>query len=119
MALKGLIRLWLVVTLIGVPAMTIRDYSKASRLWGDINQSIYDQCARDAEAVGDYNPHGDCIHSRGGYKNVYQHENETAVSWWAKGLGLFFLVDLVLTGLLVAGFLVLRWVMRGFRQKPE
>jgi hypothetical protein len=53
------------------------------------------------------------------YQSVFMHEHTTPAVYWSQSLGFFFVLDLILTALLVGAFLVVRWVYRGFRPVKE
>ena len=57
----------------------------------------------------------ECGRKAGMFKTLFQREGTTPARYWSLSLGFFFLVDLVLTGLVIGAFCAVRWIARGFK----
>jgi hypothetical protein len=119
MCVKGWFRLWICLTLIGVPLSSALQLHSESQFWESLDRSTIKQCV-DEELSGP--SHEDaliCAHRRGADRTFFQHENITPAAYWAQSLGLFTLLDCVLTAVIVGLFFVVRWVVEGFKESPN
>lgn len=114
MRLKGLFRLWLVLTLIGVPLVAGLDFQQKVNFWNDMDKTVIKNCV-DTEFQDPTHPDAlECGRKQGTYKTVFERESTTPGVYWSQQLGYAFLEDLILTAGLAVAFLVGRWVWRGF-----
>ena len=115
MRVAGWFRIWLVLTVLGVPAATLWMTQKQFNTWDDIDKATIHSCV-DAEWARPNHPDAlECTRQAGAYKTVFEREHTTPFRYWSTGLGVTFLADLVITGLIVFLAAVVRWVVRGFR----
>ena len=116
---RAWIRLWVVATVVCVPSLALWQETNAAKGWERTDQFHQKIC--DEIATGNISPEeaGKCVQDAGIGQTMFQHEHITAGRWWGQALGFWFVVDLVLTALLVGAFFAVRWVVRGFRgDKP-
>jgi hypothetical protein len=106
-----------VVTGLGVPTAAILEFNSQTKVWRDLDAMTVSQCVNE-EWDGSAHPDSlRCAHARGADKTYFQHEGISPARYWLGSLGIFFLFDCFITALLVAGFYVARWVIRGFRNE--
>ena len=114
---RGWFRLWVVVSVFAVPAGAVWITSFDRQAWQqqfELHWKLCDQIHADLHQSMEQ-----CIHEYGADKDIYQQANTTAPRYWGIALGASLVLDLLLTGLLVGAFYVVRWVARGFRDdKP-
>ena len=120
---KGLLRLWVVTSVIGVPVASEMQFNSLANSWEEIDANGIRICG-DSEAIAasSQRPYSqaECFRSVGVYNDkneaqtAFMHEHTTPGAYWLESLTLFFLIDLVLTALMIGTFLVARWVFRGF-----
>jgi hypothetical protein len=110
---RGWLRLWIVATLVGVPGFAFWQVNDSMRTWDSLDKMAIDSCvAREGTPNFDVDK---CAHEAGVGKTMFEHEGTTPGRYWSEALGVGLLFDLVLTGLVVGAFLVIRWVVRGFK----
>jgi hypothetical protein len=113
--MKGWFRLWVVVSLIAVPAFAIWQVHEWELVWEHLNANTVRVCV-DAETTLASHPDAlQCAHNMGADKTAFAQEHTTPAAVWSEALGFGLLFDLVLTGMLAAAFAAFRWVSRGFR----
>ncbi len=113
----GWLRLWIVVTVIGVPIAALEGFQSESAFWVNMDKVDIKMCV-DAEA--DLSTHPDalkCAHTVGADQTYFQHEHVAPLTYWSERLVLYFILDCILTALLVGAYFVVRWVVNGFRAK--
>jgi hypothetical protein len=111
---RGLIRLWIVVTAIFVPAVAFWQVNDFINTWQKLDNLSIQICVNQETATFDEDK---CARDAGVGQTAFQHEHTTAGAYWAGALGIAFLLDLALTGLLIGAFLAVRWVARGFKAR--
>ena len=112
--MRGWFRLWLVVSLIAVPALAgwqVHDWMSS---WDRINAEAVRVCV-DAESLGDHPDALKCVHNMGADQTAFAQEHTTPTAIWSQAFGFGLLVDLVISAVLAAAFVAYRWVVRGFR----
>ena len=112
---RGWVRLWIVASAIFVPAVAFWEVNDFIDTWSELDNISIQACV-DREGSPNFDV-DKCAHDAGAYKTAFQHENISPGRYWAEALGIAFLVDLLLTGFLLGAFLVIRWVVRGFRNE--
>ena len=115
MRARGWFRLWVVLTLIGVPVAAEWQFQQSWAIWQSIDQQVIKNCV---EAVADGSSSVSsfqCEKNEGVLKTFFQREEITPLAYWSQSLGFFFAVDLVLTALVLGAFFTVLWVWRGFR----
>jgi hypothetical protein len=103
-----------VLTVIGVPSATVWEQQREARFWEEMDKLTIQQCVDD-EVLPNHPRAMDCARAAGAVKTFFDHENTTPARYWSTGLLMTFILDLVITGLIVAVALTIRWVVRGFR----
>jgi|GEM_PF-3865897 hypothetical protein len=112
---RGWFRLWIVITAIFVPAMAVWMEIDDQATWNQIEHPVVSMCV-DQELNLPTHPDGlKCIHQHGADQTIFQEEHITPAAYWARALGIAFVLDVLVTGLLLGIFVVARWVARGFR----
>ena len=112
---KGLIRLWLVATVISVPVAAEIQFNQTQKFWDDLT-AIQSKFCVDAESNQDGHPDAlKCLQQMGAYKTVFEHEEISPARYWSSNLAVYLVIDLVITALLLLTYLVGRWVYRGFK----
>lgn len=115
---KGLVRLWIVLTALGVPVAAVMDFQQKQHFWHNLDKVTVQQCV-DEEYNDPAHPDAlECSRRAGTEKTVFEREDITPMRYWAGALGGAFIADLILTALLAAVFFTVRWVWRGFRSNP-
>ena len=115
MRYKGWVRLWIVLTLIAVPTIAELDFQQKERFWGNLDQITTKVCV-DQEFESPNHPDAiECSRKAGSAKTIFERENTTPRAYWTGAFGYAFILDLIATALIIAAFLVARWVWRGFR----
>lgn len=114
---KGWLRLWIVLTVVGVPVASAREYNRLWWTWFELDKWTIQQCVEWQSNAATHPDARKCEHDAGADQTPFQHEHVSPAKWWSETLAVFFVVDLFLTGLLIAAFLAGRWVVRGFRQR--
>jgi hypothetical protein len=113
---RGWIRLWIVVSAIGVPAAAEWQFQHDSKFWSYINEMTVKTCV-DAEFSEPSHPDAlECGKKQGTFETVFERQHTTPARYWSLQLAGYFVIDCILTALLFGGFLVTRWVARGFRE---
>jgi hypothetical protein len=115
---KGLIRLWVVLSVIWTLGASFYVFKDWSSTWSNIDAMAYQNC---------YGQYGlkpgqttdQCLNEAGVNKSYFEREHTTALAWWSAALGISFVADLFVTGFLVGFYYVLRWVIRGFRNDTK
>lgn len=116
---RGWVRLWVVVSLVIVPAMAFWQFDQWSAEWQRIDDWTIRNCV-DAEFGRANHPDAlKCGHSAGADKTVFQRENTTPLVWWSQALFFALLFDLITTATLVLIYVAIRWVWRGFRPSSK
>ncbi len=115
---KGLLRLWIVLSVIWTAGAAMWATSDLIKTWATLNQATFSLCNSEfghkaSETVSQ------CAARQGANLSAFEHEGISAGQWWAQALGYAFLIDIVVTALLVGVFYVCRWVWRGFRPTKE
>jgi hypothetical protein len=111
----GWFRLWLVLTVVGVPALSWWQFQHDYGQMEELNRGIVKTCV-DVEYDSPRHPDStECLRRMGADKTYFERNNITPGRYWRMSLAVSLAIDLVLTGLIVALALVLRWVVRGFR----
>ena len=115
MRFKGWVRLWIVLSLIGVPALALSDFHQKEAFWNGINQSTAHTCV-DQEFNLESHPDAlECGRKQGSFKTVFEREGTTPGKYWPEVLFWSFVADVICTMILVGTVLVVRWVWRGFK----
>jgi hypothetical protein len=104
----------LVLTVIGVPSATLWEQQREAQVWTDLDKIAVDNCV-DQESLPGHPRAFDCARDAGAMKTFFDHENTTPLRYWSTGILVMFVLDLVITGIVVAFVLAVRWVVRGFR----
>jgi hypothetical protein len=113
---KGWLRLWVVLTVIGVPVAAELDFQQKERFWTDLNAVAIKNCV-DVEYSSPAHPDAlECGRQQGTMKTVFQREGTTPLKYWSSTMGVFFIADLVLAAILAALLAAALWVVRGFRR---
>jgi len=115
MKLNGWVRLWIVVTVIGVPIAAELEFQQTAKFWDNLTEAHIKSCV---DAAWDRPDHPDaikCEQANGDYKTVFQHENTSPARYWSELMGEFLIFDIFVTALLAAAFWACRWVIRGFK----
>lgn len=111
---KGLIRLWIVLSVIWTVGFSMYQFKTWSDEWAAIDRLAYQNCfSQDGLNAGQTTDQ--CLDAAGVRKNYFERDHTTAGAWWSEMLGISFVIDLVVTALAIGAFFVLRWVLRGFR----
>jgi len=110
---RGLIRLWIVATAIFVPGLAYWAVNDNMKTWAQMDAISIRLCV-DQEGRSNFDV-DKCVHDAGADQTMFQHEQTTPGRYWAEALTFSFIIDVVLTALLVGAFLIGRWVVRGFR----
>jgi hypothetical protein len=112
---KGWFRLWVLLSLIAVPAATFWSAEQDTRTWASIDQQVIKTCV-DAEWSSPTRPDAlKCSHRMGADQTIFQREHTTPLQYWSTGLAIMFGIDLLITAAVVVLALSVRWVVRGFR----
>jgi hypothetical protein len=119
MRVKGWFRLWVCLTLIAVPLSAALQFRSQSQFWERLDRSTIKECVTEELSGPSHEDALVCAHRRGADKTFFQHENITPATYWAQGLGIFTLLDCVLTALIVGLFFVVRWVVKGFKESSS
>ena len=114
---RGWFRLWVVLTVIGVPAAAEWNFQHDEDTWRTIDKMTIELCVDEETKLPSHPDALACGHQRGADQTLFQHERISPARYWLTSLGIFFALDLVLTALLVAAFLAGRWVFRGFSHR--
>jgi len=109
---RGLVRLWVVLSGLFVPAIAFWMVNDSMNTWAQLDKISVQTCVN-REGEPNFNV-DECVHDAGADKTVFQHEHTSPGRYWGEALGVAFLFDLVITALLAAAFFVVRWVVRGF-----
>jgi hypothetical protein len=104
------------LTVLGVPSATVWQAERVQRAWDSIDKTTIQNCVEAESSRPDHPDALKCGHQAGADRTFFQHEQTTPLRYWSTGLASTFLVDLVITGLIVALALAIRWVVRGFRR---
>jgi hypothetical protein len=112
---RGLIRLWIVASIIGVPLLANADFQQRAQFWDKLDNHIIEECVNEEWRFPSHPDAFECDRQRGAMKTIFERENTTPSSYWAWTLSWAFLADLVVTAALFSIFLVGRWVWRGFK----
>ena len=114
---KGLIRLWLVASLIGIPVAAVIQFNQTQKVWDDIAATNIKLCV-DAELDTEGHPDAlKCAHEKGAGMTLYEHEEISLIRYWSISLAWFLVIDLLITALLLMTYLAGRWVYRGFKTR--
>lgn len=113
MKTRGVFRLWVVLTVMFVPALAFWGYNQQTETWEGLDLISIRFCV-DQEGKAGFDV-DKCVHDAGADQTMFQHEHTTPGRYWAEALGFSFIADLILTALAVGAFLVCRWVVRGFK----
>jgi len=116
---RGWFRLWAVVTVIGVPAAAEWNFQNQQATWDAIEKPMSQLCVEEELNRPSHPDAIECGHQAGTDKTVFEHEGVTPLRFWTETLGIFLLLDLVLAGIVIAGFLVIRWIVRGFKDDQQ
>ena len=112
---RGWVRLWLVVSLVIVPATAMWQFDQFSKEWQRIDDWTVRNCV-DAEFSRPDHPDAlQCGHKAGADQTVFQREHTTPLAWWSQALLFALLLDLAITAALVLIYISARWVWRGFK----
>ncbi|HXA40963.1 MAG TPA: hypothetical protein VNW53_18325 [Phenylobacterium sp.] len=111
----GWFRLWLLLTVLGVPAAAIWGEVRDDRVWQRLDEATMNRCVDVELSRPDHPDAVVCARRAGAYKANFQREGTTLLRYWSLRLGVMFVGDLIITGLVVAFVLAIRWVVRGFR----
>jgi len=114
MRAKGWVRLWIVLTLLGVPLVSELQFQSESETWNDLDKITIEQCVNQEFNNPSHPDALECGRKLGVYKTFFERENIKPALYWAESLGFSFLIDCFLTALIIGVFLVARWVLRGF-----
>lgn len=112
---KGWLRLWIVATVIGVPVGTIWDASADQAVWNAISHGQVDNCVYDQTTLSTHPDSIECAHRVHAYEPAFMREHTTVGAYWGGRLIGYFILDCILTLLLIGAAFVGRWVYRGFR----
>lgn len=114
MRVKGWVRLWFVLTVIGVPAAAWVDFQQQLAWWNNLDRMISKTCV-DAEMDRPEHPDAiECGRKAGQFNTFFERNNTTPARFWTEGLAVYGAADLLLTAFIVGAFFVARWVVRGF-----
>jgi len=113
----GLIRLWIVLTVIWVAFGLIRATNDLVETWAATDGVTREIC------MGEYGHMPEetldqCAERLGANKSPFEHERTTVLKKWMQAAAISFAIDLAITAILVGIFYVVRWVVRGFRADP-
>lgn len=111
---KGLIRLWIVLSVFWTVGWSFYAFAELARGWAAADKISYEICFDSTMREGNETS-DQCLDREGVKKSIFEREHTTALVWWSEALGISFVMDLVLTVLLVGLFYVVRWIARGFR----
>ena len=114
---RGLFRLWVVLTAIFVPGLAFWAVNDNMNTWSELDKISIQTCVSQ-EGSPNFNV-DKCVHDAGADQTMFQHEHTNPGLYWGEALGFSFLVDLILTALVIGTFLVGRWVVRGFKAEPK
>lgn len=109
---KGLVRLWLIATLLFVGYATYHDANREQALWLENDSATQETCCWSANNIENSPPEANCYPAQPPF---YERDGKTLFSWLFWEMGGYFVMDVFITLGLIAAFLVLRWVYRGFR----
>lgn len=115
MRIQGWIRLWLVVTLIGVPIGAGLVYQSDSHRYDWATDMAIRICRDQEENLSTHPDSIQCAQRLGAYQSIFDREKVTPLNYWLGNFIGLFIADLLLTALLAAAFFVGRWVLRGFK----
>jgi hypothetical protein len=111
---QGWLRLWIVLTVIGVPAAAIWDSNRKAEFWESQNRAAIKNCVA-IELASPKRPDAlECARRQGAYESDFEREGTTPAAYWSLTLASYFVLDLLLTGLIAGLVFVGRWVWRGF-----
>lgn len=113
---QGVFRLWVVLTLIFVPAFAIWQFNDAQKSLEFSNGLAAKTCSDQEDRLPNFD-YSKCLMQN--VKTVFDVEQTTPRAYWGKAFGISFAVDLILTALLLGVYFVGRWVFRGFKPKPS
>lgn len=117
-ARKGLIRLWVVLSVIWTVGAATWATNDLFKTWATLDQATFSLCNSEFGHKPDETV-VQCAERQGANLSAFEHEHISAGQWWAQALGFAFLFDLFVTALLIGVFYVVRWVWRGFRPNSE
>jgi hypothetical protein len=113
MRAKGWMRLWIVLTLIGVPVAAGWQVESQSKWWSKLDELTMKLCV-DAEFSNPSHPDAiECAKKQGAYRPLYERDRMSIGAYWGEYLGVTFFLDCLLTALLIGAFHVVRWIGRG------
>lgn len=111
---KGLVRLWIVVSVIWTVGAAMWATTDLIKTWATLNQATFSLCNSEFGHKANETV-AQCAAREGANLSAFEHEHMSVGSWWAQAPGYAFLFDLFVTALLIGVFYVCRWVWRGFR----
>ena len=112
--MRGWFRLWLILSLIAVPALAVWQVHDWMSNWDRINANAVRVCV-DAESLGDHPDALTCVHNFGADQTAFAQDHTTPTAVWSQALGFGLIVDLAVSALLAVAFGAYCWVARGFR----
>jgi len=110
---KGLIRLWIVLSVIWTVGWSVYMFHSWTTEWANVDSMAFRNCS-DPYGLQPGQTLAQCLDAAGVNVNYFEREHTTALAWWSEALGASFLADILATALLVGLFYVARWVVRGF-----
>jgi hypothetical protein len=110
---KGWIRLWIVLSAVGVPVAALLLEQAEWDRWSALDRTGIQICV---QTTHDYASEQACVRRLGADKTMFEHEGVTPARYWAQAIGIVFLLDLILTAVLIGAYFCARWVVRGFRE---
>ena len=94
-------RLWIVLTVLGVPAASCVEFEQQAAVWDEADTRIIKQCVDTKYDSGGKRDALKCTSAQGTDQSIYQREGTTLAAYWGSSLLLFLLADLLITALVV------------------
>lgn len=116
MKLKGWLRLWVVLSAVGVPLASMLSFHSQQKWWHDNDEVIMKLCVDEEIDNPKHSDALECGRQSGVLKSFYERENITPGLYWSESLGLFFILDCIITAFLIGAFFVVRWIIVGFKE---
>src|SRR4051794_31281183 len=106
---RGWFRLWVFVSIIGVPIVTFVSAQSYFNTWKELDRITIQQCS-DEESRPPYPDAFKCARQHGAMTPYFERDHTTALAFWGEGLGGFLVLDVLLTLVLVGLALFVSWV---------
>lgn len=113
---EGLIRLWIILSIVGVPLLAEADFNQREEFWTNISALPIKQCLEN-ESRPPYEDALICAHRMKADQSVFDHEHTTPAAYWSEALMWAFVLDIVITAVVYGVFRVCFWIASGFRPK--